>query len=78
MENETEVMTLEEVNAVISINLTDWQREANMAWLRLVHGLLNEGGIFISPMLGTVYSRHGDGLVLEMARIDIPHNRTEH
>ena len=75
---ENEVMTLEEVNAVISIGLPDWQREANMAWLRQVHGLLNEGGIFMSPMLGTIYSRHGDGLVLEMACIDIPPDRTEH
>ena len=78
METETEVLTLEEVNALISINLPDWQKEANMTWLRGVHARLNEGGVWVSPLLQVMYSRHGDGFVLEAEVIEIPRDRTEH
>ena len=75
---ETEVLTLEEVGAVISAGLSDYQKETNLTWLRGIHASLNEGCIWSSPALGTVYSRRGDGFVLEMALIGIPANRTEH
>lgn len=73
-----DVMTIEEVTKTFSSDLPDWQQESNLVWLRRVHELLKEGGVWTSPTLGVIYSRKGDGFILEAALIAIPRNRTEH
>lgn len=56
-------LTIEEVVDTFSDCLPEWQRETNLIWLTQLHSLLSEGGIWVSPELGTVYSKQGDGFV---------------
>ena len=57
-------MTLEEVADSISMNLPKWKRDANLEFLRALHGLLNDGAIWMSPALGEVYRKTNDGFDL--------------
>jgi hypothetical protein len=59
-----EVLSIQEVADSFSEHLPQWQRETNLAWLKNLHALMKEGGIWGSPNLGTVYRKCGDGWVL--------------
>lgn len=54
-------MTLEEVAASFSEDLPEWQREANLSWLKNVHRTLKEGGTWASPNLERIFTKRGDG-----------------
>ena len=64
--SDQKTMTLEEVAATFSIDIPDWQKAANLEWLRGIHDGLREGGAWGSPALGTIYRKHGSGFVLDL------------
>jgi len=59
-----DVLTTEQVAATFSQDIPEWQVNANLLWLRNMHSLMAEGGVWGSPGLGTVYQKKGDGWVL--------------
>ena len=59
-----DVLTIEEVAASFSQDIPEWQGNANLNWLRKLHALMSEGGVWGSPNLGTVYQKKGDGWIL--------------
>lgn len=59
-----DVLTIEQVAASFSEDLPEWQVNANLNWLRNLHGLMSDGGVWGSPNLGTVYQKQGDGWIL--------------
>jgi len=60
------VLSIEEVAASFSDDLPAWQAEANLNWLKGLHSMMNEGAVWGSPHLGTIYHKRGDGFVLDM------------
>lgn len=64
MNDNQEVLSIQEVAASFSEGIPDWQKDANLKWLKSVHGVLKEGGVWGSSDLGTTYQRHGDGFIL--------------
>jgi hypothetical protein len=59
------VMTIEAVAETFSEGIPEWQKQANLNWLRMVHATLKDGGVWGSPALGTVYTKRGDGFILK-------------
>ncbi len=59
-----DILTIEEVAASFSEDLPEWQVNANLNWLRSLHALMSDGGVWGSPNLGTVYQKKGDGWIL--------------
>lgn len=58
------ILTLEELADKISVGLPDWQRDANLQFLRSLHTSLKEDGVWMSPALGSIYTKAGDGFKL--------------
>lgn len=67
------VLSIEEVVDSFSKTLPSWQRQANLQFLERTHASLKDGGIWMSPNLGTIYKRAGDGfeLVMSMGEVDV-------
>jgi radical SAM superfamily enzyme len=63
-----EVLSIEEVVGSFSEDLPDWQKATNLKWLTGLHSMMAEGAVWISPGLGTIYHKRGEGFVkaLEM------------
>ena len=61
---ENTVFTLPMLADYISIGLPTYQRNANLAYLRNLHRILKEKGIWASPLLGEIYEKRGEGFVL--------------
>ena len=59
-----DVLTIEAVAATFSEGIPEWQQNANLNWLRNMHSLMSEGGVWGSPGLGTIYQKKGDGWIL--------------
>ena len=59
-----DVLTIEEVAASFSEDIPEWQQNANLNWLRNLHSLMKDGGVWGSPNLGSIYQKKGDGWVL--------------
>lgn len=59
-----DILTIEEVAASFSEDIPEWQQNANLSWLRNLHSLMSDGGVWGSPDLGTIYQKSGDGFVL--------------
>ena len=57
------VMTIEATAATFSEGIPEWQKQANLDWLRGIYTRLKDGGVWISPKLGTIYIKHGDGFI---------------
>lgn len=57
----TTVLTIEEVVDSFSQGLPMEQRNANFDFVAQLHQRLKEGGIWMSPALGIMYKRVGDG-----------------
>ena len=57
------VMTIEATAETFSEGLPEWKKKVNLDWLRKIHASLNNGGVWISPALGTVYTKQGDGFI---------------
>ena len=62
------VMTIEAIVETFSKRLPKWKKKANIDWLRTVHASLNDGGVWVSPALGTVYTKRGDGFIKQGAK----------
>ena len=60
------VMTIEATAETFSEGLPEWKKKVNLDWLRKIHASLNNGGVWISPALGTVYTKQGDGFINEL------------
>ena len=56
-------MTIEETAETFSGGLPEWQKQANLDWLRGIHATLKDGGVWGSPELGTIYMKRGDGFI---------------
>lgn len=61
------IMTIEEVAETFSEELPEWQKQANLDWLRKVHASLKDGGVWVSPELGTIYTKQGNGFISSQA-----------
>lgn len=61
------VMTIEETVETFSEGLPEWQKQVNLDWLRKLHASLKDGGVWVSPELGTIYIKRDNGFVLLMA-----------
>ena len=57
-------MSIEVVAASFSEGLNNVETEANLNWLRGIHTMLKEGGMWGAPNIGTVYQKSGDGFLL--------------
>ena len=55
------VKSIEETAKSFADDLEPWQMAVNEAWLRQVHSVLQEGGIWGSPELERVFVKQGDG-----------------
>ncbi len=64
----TTVLTIEQVVDSFSQGLPMEQRNANFDFVSLTHHRLREGGVWMSPNLGTLYQREGDGFILIATR----------
>jgi len=60
------LMSIEQVAGTFSDDLPDWQYQINLAWLRSLHSLMANGGVWASPALGTIYRKRGDGFIREL------------
>ena len=63
-------MTIAEVVDSFSAGLPDYQRDANYTFVAGLHERLNEGGVWMSPNLGTIYKRVGLGFELVADALD--------
>jgi hypothetical protein len=54
-------MTLDEVADRISQGLPDWQRDANLEWLREIHATLKTGGTWMYPNEGSIWEKTEEG-----------------
>ena len=61
--NTQNVMTIEATAEAFSEGIPEWQKQANLDWLRGIHATLKDGGAWVSPELGTVYTKCGDGFI---------------
>ena len=57
-------MTLDETADLISDGLQPWQREANLVFLKEVHGALNDGGVWAYPEASMIFTKTEDGFKL--------------
>lgn len=62
-ENEEQVWSLEKVADHISEGIPRWQRDANLRWLRHIHALLKEDGVWGHPNHLAIWKKRGDGFV---------------
>ena len=58
-----QIITIGELADEISKGLPSWQRNGNEVWLRNVHSMLKEGGVWGFPKQGRVFKRAGSGFV---------------
>jgi hypothetical protein len=63
MMNTQNVMTIEETAETFSKEIPEWQKQANLDWLRGIHAMLKDDGVWASPELGTIYMKRGDGFI---------------
>jgi hypothetical protein len=54
-------MNLEEVADRISQGLPDYQRNANLEWLRMIHNQLKVGGTWMYPSEGSIWVKTEEG-----------------
>jgi len=54
-------MKIELVADEISQGLPDWQRNANLDWLRMIHGQLKLGGTWMYPAEESVWIKTEEG-----------------
>lgn len=54
-------MKIELVADEISQGLPDWQRNANLDWLRMIHGQLKLGGTWMYPSEGSIWIKTEEG-----------------
>lgn len=62
--------TIEEVAREISEGLPEYQYQANLDWLINLHARLKPDGIWMSPVLGTVYQKTSDGFIKLLQGMD--------
>ena len=56
-------MTIEETVETFSRGIPEWQKQINLNWLRGIHALLKDDGVWASPELGTIYIKRSDGFI---------------
>lgn len=61
--NTEKVMSIEATAETFSEGIPEWQKQANISWLRGIHATLKDGGVWGSPALGTVFTKRGDGFI---------------
>ena len=61
-----QILSIEEVAESFSADLPDWKKATNLKWLTGLHNMMADGAVWISPGLGTIYHKRGDGFVLAL------------